>query len=135
MQMFQLEIENPCNENIQCSVSQEEPLYDFKMIQLKFIKTLYTQRGNILDRTEMKIEKLDVEFKDWMGNHMKMENGLIEFTVPKTGRYEIIQQSRSSNTDRNIRIGPAMGVTISLDVDLKKVENLESKLNNNFIFC
>merc|ERR1712062_203504 len=49
-----------------------------------------------------------------------MENGLIEFTIPKGGRYKIVQKSRSSNRSN----GPAMGVTIELHSDYKKGEKL-----------
>ena len=118
MQMFQIEMKNPWKENIEYP---QEPLYNFKMIQLKFKKSFYGIKGSHTDRTRMIIEELDTECKDWMEDYLKIENGLIEFTIPKTGKYEIIQQSRSSNADRSNRIGPAMGVTVSLELDLKMV--------------
>ena len=70
----------------------------------------------------MNIGQLDIEKKDWMESYLKMENGLIEFTIPKTGKYQIIQQSRSSNYDGE-RKGPAFGVNIRFQINLKQVRN------------
>ena len=117
--MFQMEIENPLDETVR-------PLFDFKMIELKF-KTTVVNAKNIGYRTQMKIEALDVEFKDWMNTYLTMENGLIEFTVPKTGNYEIAQHSASSNRDSSKDLsvrGPAMGVTIELETHLNKVKTI-----------
>ena len=63
------------------------------------------------------MDQLDIKKKAWMKNYLKMNNGLIEFTIPKTGKYEIIQQSRSSNMYH----GPAMGVYIEFELNLKQV--------------
>ena len=112
-------IENPLDDSVQ----NEQPLFDFKTIELKFKKKFYGQNGSVTDRNKMKIEELDIKYEDWMKNYLKMKNGLIEFTVPKTGRYQIIQQSRSVNEDTDSVRGPSMGVTVELYVDFKKVSN------------
>ena len=36
-----------------------------------------------MSQTIMEIEELDIEYKDWMKTYLTMENGLIEFTIPK----------------------------------------------------
>ena len=108
--MFRIEIKNPCAETVQ--YIQEETLFDFEMIELKFKKSFYGDYGYRTDRNKMKIGELEIEYKDWMDTHLTMENGLIEFIVPKGGRYEIVQKSRSSNWDKGDLSGPAMGVTI-----------------------
>ena len=120
MQMFQIDIGNPCRET-------NESLYDFKMVQLKYKKTFYGTEGSDTDRTKMKIEELDIDFESnaWIKNYLSMEKGLIKFRIPKTGKYEIDQQSRSSNSDMAVRMGPAMGVTVSLELDLKLVRKLQ----------
>ena len=118
--MFQLDIENPFEESIENF--RFESLFDFEMIKLKFKKTFYGDGGRDTDRTKMKMEELDIETKDWMNTYLKMQNGLIEFTIPKNGKYQIIQQSRSSNRDIDSNCqGPAMGVTLEFKIDLKKV--------------
>ena len=117
--MFEMEIENPFDENIQFICE------DFKMIQLKFKNDFYGVEGDRTDREKMEIEKLDIEFDNWMEKYLAMEikpcQGLIEFTVPKTGKYQIIQQSRSTNFDDRDMLGPAMGVTVQFKLNLKKV--------------
>jgi hypothetical protein len=119
VQMFQMEIENPLDKAV-------SPLFDFKMIELKFKKTFYEYHVSYqcTDRVKMKIEELDINNESWMDNHLKMENGLVEFTIPKTGKYHFVQQSRSSNLDDRERIGPAMGVNVELEIDLKRGEKL-----------
>ena len=95
------------------------------MIQLKFKKRFYGKFGCDTDRTKMNKDQLDIEMKDWIETYLKMNNGLIEFTIPKTGKYEIIQQSRSSNRDtRSGTEGPAMGVHIKFEMNLKQVRNI-----------
>ena len=118
--MFQMEIENPFDERIQ--FINEEPLFDFKMIQLKYKIYFYTYEE--MERDRMLIEKLDIEPEHWMENYLTMENGLIEFTVPKTGTYHIMQQSRSSSA-YDPDVGPAMGVTVQFEWNLKKVINIK----------
>ena len=112
--MFEMEIENPLDETVR-------PLFHFETIQLKFKSSFYGEDGYETDRTKMKIEELDIEYKDWMEHYLKMENGLIEFTIPKTGKYQIVQQSRSSNADAYDMDGPAMGVNVTLELASKKV--------------
>ena len=106
-------------------------IFDFDPIQLKFKKSFYGDDGDETFRTQMNIDQLDIGNEEWIRNYLKMENGLIEFTIPKTGKYQIIQQSRSSNFDRNERKGPAMGVNIRLKMNLKQVSNIYFKNNNN----
>ena len=117
--MFQLELEDPFEESIQSF--QFNALFDFEMIKLKYKKTFYGNGGYNTDRTKMKIDELDIEAKDWMSTYLKMQNGLIEFTIPKNGKYQIIQQSRTSNWDDYRSHGPAMGVTVEFKIDLKQV--------------
>ena len=118
--MFEMEINNPLDERIQ----YVEPLFDFKMIELKFKKAFYGDDGDKTDRNEMKLEELDIEYRNWMENYLKMENGLIEFTIPKNGVYEIIQQSRSCNQSYGEQNGPSMGVTVKLELDLQNVKDI-----------
>ena len=60
-----------------------------------------------------------------------MENGLIEFTIPKKGTYEIIQKSRSTNNSgldtSRFEDGPAMGVTVRFELNLEMVSDIEIK--------
>ena len=97
------------------------------MIQLKFKKSFYGEYGHKTDRTKMNKDQLDIQKKDWMENYLVMENGLIEFTIPTTGKYQVIQQSRSANRhlpwDKSGGL-PAMGVNITLLIDLKQVRNI-----------
>ena len=79
-----MEIDNPLEKDI-----KEDPLFDFKMIQLKFKKDFYGPCGDFTDRTRMKIEELDIEYEEWMTSFLTIENGLIEFTIPTSGRYQI----------------------------------------------
>ena len=68
------------------------------------------------------MEQLDLENENWMKSFLKMENGMFEFIIPKTGKYEIIQQSRSTNINSSrLVIGPALGVTVKFNMNLKKV--------------
>ena len=59
-----------------------------------------------------------------MDTYLTEENGLFSFTIPKSGKYEIVQTSMSwnwdSSKDESIK-GPSMGVTVTLELDLKKV--------------
>ena len=121
--MFEIEIENPCDESIQFVPTQ--PLYDFEMIELKFKKTFYGSHGWRTDRNGMKAEALDTEYQNWMDTYLTMTNGLIEFTIPKKGKYQIIQKSRSSNQDVGDRKGPALGVTTQFECDFEKVQNVQ----------
>ena len=118
--MYELEIKNPFDETVRNS--EEEKFLDFKIIQFKFKKTFYGEWGNGTDRTKMNIEQLDFEYEDWMKSYLTMENGIIEFIIPKTGKYEIIQQSKSTNINSSrLVIGPALGVTVKFNMNLKKV--------------
>ena len=117
--MFQTKIENPLNQSAE--PLQSEPS-DFKMIQLKFKKSFYGIFGYDTDRTKMQINELDIENKNWMTTNLKMDNGLLEFTIPKTGKYEIVQESRTSNYFLGPSVtGPAMGVHVTIEMNLKKV--------------
>ena len=113
-----MEIENPCD------VSVPDPLFDFKIIQLKFKKTFYDVCGRSTDRDYMTITELDLKYENWMENYMTMENGLIEFTIPKTGRYEIIQKSRSTNVDGR----RALGVTVQFVLNLERVKSFKLEI-------
>ena len=112
--MFEMEIENPLDETVR-------PLFHFETIQLKFKRSFYGEDRYETDRTKMKIEELNIEYKDWMKKYLKMENGLIEFTIPKTGKYQIVQQSRSSNMNDEDIEGPALGIIVTLELASKKV--------------
>ena len=97
-------------------------IFDFESIQLKFKKSFYGSYGYNTDRTKMNIDQLDIDNEEWIRTYLTMENGLIEFTIPKTGKYQIIQQSRSSNRDYNYDCkGPAMGVNMRFAMNLKQV--------------
>ena len=112
--MFQIEIENPCNENAVRS------LFDFNTITLKFKKTFYGD-GSSTDRTKMKLEELDIDHKPWMKANLTMENGLIEFRIPRRGKYQIIQQSRSSRQNHSSDDWKT-GINVEFKLDLKKVK-------------
>ena len=117
--MFEMEIDNPLDKDI-----KEDSLFDFKMIKLKFKKNFYGEDREKTDRARMKIEELDIEYQNWMNTFLTMDNGLMEFTIPRSGIYRIIQQSRSTNmdvTEHRTMSGPAMGVTITLELRMKKV--------------
>ena len=123
--MFKIKIENPFDEDVSGRSIQDElrKLFDFKMIKLMFKKSFY-ENGYKTDRTKMELDELDIEHKQQprMKAYLKIEKGLIEFTIPKSGKYEIIQQSRSSNNNVDDSVdGPAMGVNLELELVLKKV--------------
>ena len=118
--MFQIKIANPCDETL--PYNENESFCDIK---LKFKRSFYGKDGDETDRTIMKIEELEIENMGCMDTNLKMEDGLIEFITPKKGRYQIIQQSRSSNQDDENRMGPAMGVNIQFELDLEKVNNIK----------
>lgn len=94
------------------------------MIQLKFKKSFYGYGGVHTDRTKMNIDQLDIDNEEWIKTYLTIKNGLIEFTIPKTGKYQIIQQSKSSNWDDGDRKGPTMGVKIRFEINMKKVRNI-----------
>ena len=94
----------------------------FGPIELKFKKNFYGSDGVKTDRTKMNIDQLDTDNEEWIKTYLKMNNGFIEFTIPKTGKYQIIQQSRSSNQDWDEECtGPAMGVNIRFKMNLNQV--------------
>ena len=65
----------------------------------------------------MILENLDLEQSHWCKEFLNFENGLIELTIWRSGKYEIIQQSRSTKNYREL----AMGVTVQLEIELAKV--------------
>ena len=120
--MFEMEMKNPLDETVQHI--ENISLYDFEMIELKFNKSFYGKEGRSCDRRYMKIEELDIEKEDWMETYLKIENGLLELIIPKTGKYQIIQQSRSTNYGIGREVGPAMGVRVEFEMELIKVKNI-----------
>ena len=69
----------------------------------------------------MKLEELDIDHKPWMKANLTMENGLIELRIPKRGRYQIIQQSRSSRQNHSSDYCTT-GINLEFKLDLKKVK-------------
>ena len=124
-----MKLENPLDETVQNI--QGISFIDFDRIELKFKKTFYRKFGVFTDRTNMKITELEMFetwMKSWIDTYLVMKNGLMELTIPKTGKYQFILQSRSSNRDwsdawndwNDASRGPAMGVNVELVMDLKK---------------
>ena len=116
----------PEDEHDLLQIYKEFKSIDFTTFEIKFQKSFYGKLGYYADRDEMKIENLDLTNRDWIKEFIKFENGFIELEIPKSGKYSIYQESRSTNRDRWAAVypnctGPAMGVNLSFEMELEKV--------------
>ena len=117
-------------------IFKEHKFVDFRKIELKYNQSVNGRFGTVSNRDEMIIENLDLEpclheafypdmhhDKYWCKEYLNFENGLIELTIRRSGKYEIIQQSRSLYESNALFCdgGSAVGVTVQLEMELAKV--------------
>ena len=93
-------------------------------IQIKFKKSVHGPYGTWTNRDRMKMKNVDMMNYEWFFKQiLEIEYGIIEFTAPKSGKYRIIQQSRSTNPKFGGK--PSFGVNLELKIVLKKGEKLQ----------
>ena len=120
--------------DLQLDSKKEEELFriykdhksiDFKKIEIKFKESVHGPFGTWTNRDRMLMENLDLQNNKWIEQFLKIENGMIECTIPRSGKYQIIQQSRSMNQWKSGK--PSLGVNIELRMGLTKVKNVSKE--------